>query len=98
MPPATTATVLSKRKLREFCSKHRIRRLVKLPRGSDRMFKLLAEFEPRTRVGYFELISAENELSDLLGRKVSIVTPGAFPNGAREELLRDAQELFSARI
>jgi predicted nucleotidyltransferase len=94
MRPSTTATVLSKRKLREFCTKHGIRRLAKLPRGSDRRFKLLAEFEPRARVGYFELISAENELSELLGQKVSIITPGAFPNGAREELLRDPQELF----
>jgi predicted nucleotidyltransferase len=94
MPPSTTAAVLSKRKLREFCTKHRIRRLAKLPRGSDRRIKILAEFEPRARVGFFELISAENELSDLLGRKVSIITPGVFPNGAREELLRDAQELF----
>jgi predicted nucleotidyltransferase len=96
MPTNTTASVLSRRKLREFCTKYRIRRLAKLPRGSDRRIRILAEFEPRARVGFFDLISAENELSDLLGGKISIITPGAFPNGARQDLLRDAQELFPA--
>jgi hypothetical protein len=43
-----------------------------------------------------ELVEAESELSDLFGRKVLIVTPGVFRNGARENLLRDGQELYSA--
>jgi hypothetical protein len=43
-----------------------------------------------------ELVEAESELSDLFGRIVLIVTPGVFRNGARENLLRDGQELYSA--
>ncbi len=96
MRPSATTTVLSKRKLREFCIRHRIRKLAKLPPRSDRRVRILAEFERGARIGLFELVAAEHELSDLFARKVSIVTPGVFRNGARETLLREAQELYSA--
>jgi hypothetical protein len=95
MPPSATATLPSKRKLREFSVRHRIRRLAKVPRRRDRRVEILAEFEPRARIGLLELVKAESELSDLFGRKVLIITPGVFRNGARENLLRDAQELYS---
>jgi hypothetical protein len=96
MPPSATAIVLSKRNLREFCVRHRIRRLARLPRGFDRRLKILAEFEPSARIGLFALVAAEQELSELLHRKVLIVTPGVFRNGARQDLLREAKELYSA--
>jgi predicted nucleotidyltransferase len=92
MPPSATATVPSKRKLRGFCVRHRIRRLAKLPRRVE----ILAEFEPRARIGLLELVKAENELSDLLGQQIVLVTPGAFRNGMREDVLSEARELYPA--
>jgi hypothetical protein len=96
MPPSATATVPSKRKLRGFCVRHRIRRLAKLPRRPGRRVEILAEFEPRARIGLLELVKAENELSDLLGQQIVLVTPGAFRNGMREDVLSEARELYPA--
>jgi hypothetical protein len=96
MPPNATASVPSRPKLREFSVKHRILRLAKLPRRPGRPIEILAEFEPRTRIGLFELVAAEQELSELLHRKVLIVTPGVFRNGARKDTLREAIELYPA--
>jgi len=96
MPPHATASISSRRKLREFSVKHRILRLAKLPRRPGRPIEIFAEFEPRARIGLFELVAAEQELSELLNRKVLILTPGVFRNGAREDALREAIELYPA--
>jgi hypothetical protein len=96
MPSNATAIVPSKRKPREFCIRHRIRRLASLPRRPGRRVEIFAEFEPRARIVLFALVAAEHELSELLHRKVLIVTPGVFRNGMREDVLNEAQELYSA--
>jgi hypothetical protein len=96
MPPNASASVPSRRKLREFSVKHGILRLAKLRRRPGRPIEIFADFEPRAKIGLFELVAAEQELSELLHRKVLIVTSGVFRNGMREKALSEAQELYSA--
>ena len=83
--------------LAEFCRRHRIRRLaffgsvlrVDFGPGSD--VDVLVEFEPGARVGLIGLAGMENELSDLLGRKVDLNTLGCLSPYFREEVLREAE-------
>ncbi len=83
--------------LGEFCRRHRIRRLAffgsvlrdDFGPGSD--VDVLVEFEPGARVGLIGLARMENELSDLLGRRVDLNTPGCLSPYFREEVLREAE-------
>jgi predicted nucleotidyltransferase len=52
---------------------------------------VLVEFEPGARVGLIGLARMENELSDLLGRKVDLNTPGCLSPCFRDEVLREAE-------
>jgi uncharacterized protein len=89
-------------RIREFCVRHRIRRLA--PFGSilrndfrpDSDVDMLVEFEPGTRVGLIRLAGIENELSILLGRKVDLNTPGSFKPETRSRILSQAEVQFAA--
>lgn len=83
--------------LAKFCRRHRIRKLSffgsvlreDFSQGSD--VDMVVEFEPGTRVGLIALAGMENELSDLLGRKVDLNTPGCLSQYFREEVLQSAE-------
>jgi hypothetical protein len=85
--------------LADFCRRHRIRKLaffgsvLRGDFGPSSDIDVLVEFEPGTRVGLIRLASIENELSDLLGRKVDLNTPGCLSPHFREEVLREAEVL-----
>ena len=49
------------------------------------------EFEPEARVGMIRLAGIELELSELLGRKVDLNTPGFISPHYRERVLAEAQ-------
>ncbi len=97
--PATTVAI-AQRKLRELCKRHRIRRLAWLPASpmSRRRGRreILVEFEPRASIGLLELVGAERELSELLQRKVLLITPGLFHDGMRKDTRSEAREIFPA--
>jgi hypothetical protein len=92
---------LSEKRLARFCHDHHIRRLALIshgqigPNGRERP-EFLVEFESTQKVGYFELVGAELELSRILHRKVELLTPGALPRGHRTKILREAQNLYIA--
>lgn len=56
---------------------------------------VLVEFEPGERVG-LRFFSMEQELSELLGRKVDLNTPGFLSRHFREEVQLQAEVLYDA--
>ena len=83
--------------LAAFCRRHRIRKLaffgsvLRDDFGPASDVDVLVEFEPGARVGLIRLARMENELSDLLGRKVDLNTPGCLSPYFRDEVLREAE-------
>lgn len=80
-----------------FCRQNRIRRLALF--GSilrddfrpDSDVDVLVEFEPGARVGMMKLAGMEIELSEILGRKVDLNTPGFLSPYYRGRVLAEAQ-------
>ena len=87
---------LPREQIEAFCVRHHIRKLslfgsVLTPRfrpTSD--IDVLVEFEPGQGPGYFGFAGMELELSDLLGRKVDLRTPGDISRYFRDEVLASA--------
>ncbi|MFW6118911.1 MAG: nucleotidyltransferase family protein [Planctomycetota bacterium] len=85
----------------EFCRRHRVRRLALFGSvlredfgpGSD--VDVLVEFEPGARVG-LEFFRMERELSEILGQKVDLNTPGFLSRHFRDEVLEEAKVLYDA--
>ena len=88
---------IDKETLARFCRRHRIRKLaffgsvLRDDFGPTSDVDVLAEFEPGVRVGLIRLAGMENELSDLLGRKVDLNTPGCLSPYFRKEVLNEAE-------
>jgi len=84
-----------------FCRQNRIRRLALF--GSilrddfrpDSDVDVLVEFEPGTRVG-LAFFGMQDVLSELLGRMVDLNTPGFLSKYFRDEVLREARDLYAA--
>lgn len=83
--------------LAAFCAKHRIRKLslfgsaLRDDFGPDSDLDILVEFEPGVSVGLITFSGMENELSDLLGRKVDLNTAGTLSRHFRAEVLRESR-------
>ena len=57
---------------------------------------MLVDFKPGARIGLVKFASLNDELQDLLGRRVDLVTkPGLKPR-VRPHVLREAQLVYSA--
>lgn len=90
---------MDKAAVAELCRKHRIRRLSLFGSvlgsafGPDSDVDVLIEFEPgRTPgFGFFEI---QDELSDLLGRKVDLNTPGFLSRYFRDKVMAEAEVLY----
>ena len=87
--------------IQAFCRRNHIRRLALFGSvlrddfGPDSDVDILVEFEPGTRVG-LRFFGMEQELSDLLGRKVDLNTPGFLSEYYRDEVLAEAEALYDA--
>ena len=89
-------------RIAEFCRRHRIRRLSLF--GSilrddfqpESDIDLLVEFEPGARVGMIRLAGMEIELSEIMGRKVDLNTPGFLSPYYRDRILAEAQVHYDA--
>jgi len=92
---------VDKEALAAFCRRRHIRRLsffgsvLREDFGDDSDVDVLVEFDPDhvPGLGFFQ---AERELSDLLGRKVDLNTPGFVSRYFRDEVLAEAQVLYAA--
>jgi predicted nucleotidyltransferase len=89
-------------KLSEICRKYQVRELSvfgSAARGDmrpDSDIDLLVEFEPDARIGLFKFAGLEHEFSDLLGRKVDLVSKLGLKPWIRPHVLRDAKVLYAA--
>ena len=92
---------IPKEKIAEFCRRNRIRKLAFF--GSvlrddftpESDVDVLVEFEPGTRVG-LRFFGMERELSEILGHKVDLNTPGFLSKYFRDEVIAEAEVLYDA--
>lgn len=85
----------------EFCQRNRIRRLslfgsvLRDDFGPDSDIDVLVEFDPEARVGLITFAGMEIELSELLGRKVDLQTPGSLSKYFRDQVLAEAEVQYA---
>ena len=86
--------------IRDFCRRHHIRKLsifgsaLRPDFRSDSDVDVLVEFQPNHTPGlaFFDM---EAELSELLGRKVDLNTPGFLSRFFRDRVLREAEVQYA---
>jgi predicted nucleotidyltransferase len=91
---------IPKEQIAEFCRRHHIRKLslfgsvLRDEFGPDSDVDVLVEFEPGHTPGlaFFEM---QSELSDLLGRKVDLMTPDFLSRYFRDEVMREAEVQYA---
>lgn len=93
---------IPRQELAAFCQRHRIRRLALFGSilrddfGPDSDVDVLVVFDPEACVGLFRLTNLQSQLSELLGRKVDLNTPGFLSDRFRDEVLREAEDQYVA--
>ena len=93
---------LTSRQLQDFCREHHIRRLslfgsrLKGTYRPDSDVDLLVEFETAHIPSMFGMARMESELSQLLGKKVDLRTPGDLSRYFRQEVVDTAQVQYAA--
>lgn len=84
-----------------FCRQNEIRRLALFGSvlrddfGPDSDVDVLVEFMPGTRIG-LRFFGLERELSALFGRRVDLNTTGFLSRYVRDDVLRDAEDVYVA--
>ena len=88
-------------RITEFCRRHHIRRLALFGSVLRDDFRpqsdvdVLVEFEPGHVPG-LAFFRMARELSDMLGRKVDLNTPGWLSTHFRDEVTREAEVVYAA--
>jgi predicted nucleotidyltransferase len=93
---------IPRQEIADFCRANRIRRLAlfgsvlrdDFTASSD--VDVLVEFDPNARVGMIRLAALEDELSQILGRKADLNTPGFLSKYYRERILSEAEVQYDA--
>jgi predicted nucleotidyltransferase len=89
-------------KIVDFCKANRIRRLalfgsvLREDFGPSSDVDVLVEFDTDARVGMIRLAALEIELSQILGHKVDLNTPGFLSKYYRERILSEAAVQYDA--
>lgn len=89
-------------KLAEFCQRNHIRRLslfgsiLRDDFGPDSDIDILVEFEPGYTPGLLGIAGMEIELSEMIGRKVDLRTPGDLSRYFRDAVMREARVQYAA--
>ncbi len=95
----TVKIKVPREEIEAFCKRNRIRKLALFGSvlrddfGPDSDVDVLVEFEPGTRVG-LRFFAIEQELSELLGQKVDLNTPGFLSKYFRDQVLAEAEALY----
>lgn len=92
---------INRARLAEFCRRHHIRWLalfgsvLREDFGSDSDVNVLVEFDPEHIPGlaFFDM---QDELSEILGRKVDLNTPQCLSKYYRDEVLAEAEVQYDA--
>ncbi len=99
--PIDSRIQISRQKVADFCRNHHIRRLslfgsvLRDDFGPDSDVDVLVEFEPGHTPG-FAFFTMEEELSGILGWKVDLNTPMFLSRYFRDEVLREAEDVYVA--
>jgi predicted nucleotidyltransferase len=89
-------------KIAEFCKANRIQKfalfgsVLRADFSPSSDVDVLVEFAPDARVGLIRLAALEIELSEILGRKVELNTPGFLSRHYRERILAEAEVQYDA--
>jgi predicted nucleotidyltransferase len=92
---------LPKEKIADFCGRHRIRKLAVFGSALREDFRpdsdldVLVEFEPEHTPG-LAFFAMEQELSEVLGRKVDLNTPQFLSRYFRDKVLAEAEVQYAA--
>lgn len=93
---------IPKEMIEAFCRRNQIRRLALFGSvlrddfGPSSDVDVLVEFEAGAHVGLLRLAGMEIELSEMLGRKVDLNTPGFLSDYFRAQVLAEAEVQFDA--
>jgi hypothetical protein len=93
---------IPKDQIAEYCKRNQVRRLslfgsvLREDFGPDSDVDVLVEFEPGTRIGLIRLSGLEIELSNIVGRKVDLNTPGFLSKYFRDQILTEADVQYDA--
>ena len=103
MADVRVATIdLPEETLAELCRRYSVRELSLFGSALDERFgpdsdiDLLVEFVPGATVGLFELGGLQDELEQILGRKVDLVPKGGLKPTLRDSVLDAARVLYAA--
>ena len=92
---------IPKEQLAQFCETYHVRRIslygsaLRDDFGPDSDIDILIDFEPGFKAGLLKMARMENELSDMLGRKVDLRTPGDLSRYFRQEVLESAEVAYA---
>ena len=87
---------IPKEKIAEFCQRNQVCRLslfgsvLREDFGPESDVDILVEFESGSRVGLIRLSGLEIELSNIVGRKIDLNTPGFLSKYYRDQILAEA--------
>lgn len=93
---------VSRTEIDEFCRRNHIRRLsffgsvLRDDFRPESDIDLLVDFEPGRVPGYFTLSAMERELSELLGRKVDLRTPGEISDYYRDRVVGSSEVWYES--
>lgn len=93
---------VSDESLAELCRRYRVRELSlfgSMARGDNRPdsdIDILVEFQPNSGIGLMEYAGLMFDLSDLMGRKVDLVSKKGLKPLIRDEVLQEARLLYAA--
>ncbi|MBW4539484.1 MAG: nucleotidyltransferase family protein [Myxacorys chilensis ATA2-1-KO14] len=100
MPMITLPIELPIEQITEFCQRNPIQKLslfgsiLREDFHSESDIDMLVEFIPNSKIGYFELIGMEMELTEMLKRKVDLRTPAELSRYFRQKVLDSAQVIY----
>src|SRR5471032_1037154 len=90
---------IDQRQIADFCQRHHVRRLALFGSvlrddfGADSDVDILVEFETGHTPG-FALVTLEDELSAMVGRKVDLHTPWSLSRYFRDRVVGEAQDQY----
>ena len=93
---------LNKAEITEFCRRNKIIKLSLFGSSLRDDFSpesdvdILVEFDPAARVGLMKLSGMETELSEIIGRKVDLNTPGFISKYYRDKVLAESEVQYVA--
>ncbi|MCL4251527.1 MAG: nucleotidyltransferase family protein [Anaerolineae bacterium] len=86
--------------IRDFCARHPIKRLsvfgsvLRDDFSGDSDIDILVEFDKSVPVTFFDLVDMRDQLAELLGREVDLLTPGFLSPHMQQRVLKTAQVLY----